>query len=195
MGDPIRVASLLDEVMPDYDVTEFHELWVPADPAAAYDAVVAVSASEVRLFGPLMRLRTFGRSGRVFDSTKPLLGEMKRIGFLELGVRPGEEVVVGAIGRFWSPLGNRPRPTTDFAGFDEPGYSKAAMNFTVAPAGEGSRITTETRIVGTDAAATRKFRFYWLVIRLGSGAIRRSWLKAIRRRLEQRSPDSAPAAP
>jgi hypothetical protein len=189
------VATLLEEVMPEYDVTEIHELWVPAEPAAAYDAVVAVSASEVRLFGPLMRLRTFGRSGRVFDAAKPLLGEMKRIGFVELGVRPGEEVAVGAIGRFWSPLGNRPRPIADFADFDEPGYAKAAMNFTVAPAGDGSRIKTETRIVGTDAAATRKFRVYWLLIRLGSGAIRRSWLKAIRRRLEQRPPESAPAAP
>jgi hypothetical protein len=178
------VATLLEEVMSEYDVNEVHELWVPADPAAAYDAVLAVSAGEVRLFGPLMRLRTLGRSSRVFDTAKPLLGEMRRIGFVELGARPGEEVVVGAIGRFWSPLRNRPRPTTDFAGFDEPGYAKAAMNFRVEPDGDGSRITTETRIVGTDAAATRKFRRYWLLIRPGSAAIRRSWLKAIRRRLE-----------
>lgn len=177
------MGSLLDELMPEYDVHEVHRLWVPAEPDAAYDAVLAVSASEVRLFGPLMRLRTFGRSRRVFDATKPLIGEMKKIGFVELGERPGEEVVLGAIGRFWSPTGNRPRPAPDFADFDEPGYSKAAMNFTVTPSGEGSLVKTETRIIGTDAAATRKFRLYWLVIRLGSGAIRRSWLKAIRRRL------------
>jgi hypothetical protein len=185
---------LLEEVLPEYDVNEVHELWVPADPAAAYNALLEVPASEVRLFRPLMRLRTLGRSGRAFNAARPLLEEMKRIGFVELGARPGEEVVVGAIGRFWSPLGNRPRPTTDFAGFVEPGYAKAAMNFTVAPEGNGSRIRTETRIVGTDAAATRKFRLYWLAIRLGSGAIRRSWLKAIRRRLERRPPESAPAA-
>jgi hypothetical protein len=177
------VGSLLDELMPEYDVHEVHQLWVPAEPAAAFTAVLAVSASEVRLFGPLMRLRTFGRSRRVFDATKPLIGEMKKIGFVELGERAGAEVVLGAVGRFWSPTGNRPRPTPDFAGFDEPGYSKAAMNFTVTPAGEGSLVRTETRIIGTDAAATRKFRFYWFAIRLGSGAIRRSWLKAIRRRL------------
>jgi hypothetical protein len=195
LSDPIPVATLLEEVMSEYDVNEVHELWVPADPAAAFEAVLTVSSSEVRLFGPLMRLRTLGRSGRAFDASSPLLEEMKRIGFVELGVRPGEEVVVGAIGRFWSPLRNRPRPVADFAGFDEPGYAKAAMNFTVTPDGAGSRITTETRIVGTDAAATRKFRLYWRAIRPGSGAIRRSWLKAIRRRLERRSPDSAPAAP
>jgi len=182
------MSTLLDEVMPAYHARERHELWMPAEPKDAFDAVMAVSAREVRLFGPLMRLRTFGRSRRVFDSEGPLLGEMLKIGFVKLGERPGQEVVLGAIGRFWSPTGNRPVATPDFAAFAEPGYAKAAMNFTVAPARGGSTVTTETRIVGTDADATRKFRRYWLVIRLGSGAIRRSWLKAIRRRLRRAAP-------
>jgi len=142
-----------------------------------------VSAREVRLFGPLMWLRRFGRSSRAFDPDAPLLGEMLKNGFMGLDERPGEELVVGAIGRFWSPVGNKPRRVEDFAGFAEPGYAKAALNFSVRPEGDGSRITTETRIAGTDAAAARKFRRYWLLIRPGSGAIRRSWLKAIRRRL------------
>jgi len=174
---------LLDEVMPDYDVHEVHSLWVAAAPDTAFAAVKAVSAREVRLFGPLMGLRTFGRSGRAFDPQAPLLAEMLKIGFVELGERPGEEVAVGAIGRFWSPFGNKPRAVEDFAAFAEPGYAKAALNFVVRPDGAGSRITTETRIAGTDAEASRRFRRYWLLIRLGSGAIRRSWLKAIRRRL------------
>jgi hypothetical protein len=169
---------LLDEVMPEYDVHEVHSLWVQAPPEAAYEAVKAVSAREVRLFGPLMALRTVGRAKRVFGADRPLLEA-----FVPLAERPGEEIVVGAIGRFWSPFGNRPLPVEDFAGFDEPGYAKAALNFRVEAERGGSRITTETRIVGTDRDATRKFRRYWLLIRLGSGAIRRSWLKAIARRL------------
>lgn len=169
--------------MPEYDVHEVHSIWVPAKPEAAYAAVLAVSAGEVRLLGPLMRLRSFGRSSRVVDARVPAVDVMKKVGFVELGRRPSEELVLGAVGRFWSPLGNRPVPIQDYAAFAEPGYAKAAMNFTVAPEGEGSRVSTETRVVGTDAEATRKFRRYWLLIRLGSGAIRRSWLKAIRRRL------------
>jgi hypothetical protein len=176
---------LLDEVMPQYDVHEVHSLWVPGEPPAAYDAVLAVQAREVRLFSPLMRLRTFGRLGHVFDARAPLLAEMVKIGFIPLGERPGEEVVVGAIGRFWSLLGNRPQAVEDFLAFEEPGYAKAALNFRVVPEGAGTRITTETRVIGTDGGATRKFRRYWFLIRLGSGAIRRSWLKAIRRRLER----------
>jgi hypothetical protein len=179
----MEVTGLLDEVMPEYDVHEVHSLWVPARPEAAYASVKAVSARDVRLFGPLMALRTVGRSSRVFGPQRPLLDEMLKAGFMALGEWPGEEIVVGAIGRFWSPLGNKPRPVEDFRGFDEPGFAKAALNFRVTPERGGSRITTETRIVGTDPAARRKFRAYWLLIRLGSGAIRRSWLKAVRRRL------------
>jgi hypothetical protein len=179
----MEVTGLLDEVMPEYDVHEVHSLWVPAPPGAAYEAVRAVSAREVRLFGPLMALRTVGRSNRVFEPHRPLLDAMVRAGFVPLGEQPGEEIVVGAIGRFWSPFGNKPRPVEDFRGFEEPGYAKAALNFRVEAERGGSRITTETRIAGTDAASTRNFRAYWLLIRLGSGAIRRSWLNAIARRL------------
>ena len=46
----------------------------------------------------------------------------------------------------------------DFLAFDEPGYAKAGLNFCVLPDGNGSHITTETRVIGTDAEATRKFR-------------------------------------
>jgi hypothetical protein len=179
------VSGLLDQQFPDYDVHEVHSLWVPAPPEAAYEAVKAVSAREVRLFGPLMALRTVGRSNRIFDPRRPLLDAMLKAGFVPLDERPGEEIVVGAIGRFWSPFGNKPRPVEDFRKFDEPGHAKAALNFRVEAERGGSRITTETRIAGTDTASTRRFRAYWLLIRLGSGAIRRSWLKAIRRRLAQ----------
>ena len=89
------------------------------------EAVQAVSAREVRLFSPLMRLRTLGRSRRVFDPAARCSAlRMLRAGFVPLGERPGEEIAVGAVGRFWSPLGNRPRVVEDFAGFDEPGYAR-----------------------------------------------------------------------
>jgi hypothetical protein len=188
-------AVLLDDVMPRYGFHERHDIWVPAAPADAYEAVKAVSASEVRLIGPFMRLRMLGRWPGRLDTRAPLIGELEHGGFACLAERRDEEVVYGAIGRFWSPTGNRPIVVDDFAEFMTPGYAKAAMNFAVRPEREGSRITTETRIVGTDADASRKFRLYWLLIRPGSGAIRRSWLKAIRRRLERTRPGSAPTPP
>ena len=190
-----RVGServLLDEVMPEYDVHEVHELWVPAGPETAYEAVQAVTAREVRLFGPLMGLRAIparlrGRP-RALNSGVPLLEQMLKGGLVDLGKEPGSEVVVGAIGRFWSPSGNLPvrtiRTRDDFTAFAQPGYSKAAMNFSVASQGDGSLVRTETRIVGTDPEGTRKFRRYWWLISWASAAIRRSWLRAIQRRCQ-----------
>lgn len=183
---------LLDEVMPEYDVHEVHELWVPAEPEMAYKAVTAVTASEVRLFGPLMSLRAVpawlrGRP-RTLNSRVPLLTQMLKGGFVDLGAEPGSEVVVGAVGRFWSPSGNLPvrtiRTREEFKEFAQRGYSKAAMNFSVEPQGDGSLVRTETRIVGTDPEATRKFRRYWWLIGWASAVIRRSWLRAIRRRCQ-----------
>ena len=185
--------SLLDEVLPRYEVHERHEIWVPAAPPEAYEAVKAVTAAEVKLIAPLMRLRTFGRWSRRLDEEAPLIRDLEQTGFIPLGERPNEEFVYGAIGRFWSPTGNRPIAVDDFAAFSASGYAKAALNFAVRPEGEGSRITTETRALGTDPGASRRFRLYWLLIRPGSGAIRRSWLKAIRRRLERTRPGIAAA--
>ena len=178
--------------MPEYDVHEVHELWVPAEPETAYAAVQTVTAKEVRLFGPLMSLRAIParlqRKPRSFDEQASMLTRMLEAGFADLGAEPGSEVVVGAVGRFWSPSGNLPvrtvRTREDFEGFAQPGYSKAAMNFSVEPQGDGSLIRTETRIVGTDPEATRKFRRYWWLIGWASAAIRRSWLMAIRRRCQ-----------
>ena len=189
----VRLGServVLDELMPEYDVREVHELWVPAKPETAYEAVRAVTAKEVRLFGPLMGLRAvparLGGRPRSLNAGVPLLAQLLRAGFVDLGADPGSEIVVGAVGRFWSPSGNLPvrtiRTREEFTDFARPDYSKAAMNFSIEPQGDGSLVRTETRIIGTDAEATRKFRRYWWLIGWASAAIRRSWLRAIRRR-------------
>jgi hypothetical protein len=189
------VTSLLDEVLPSYDVNEIHSTRVGASPEAALAAVKSVTAKEIRLLGPLMairmlpsRLRHGPRLDRATDA--PVLDQFLHAGFVVLGERPASELVVGAVGRFWSLGGNAPlktiRAREDFVAFAEPGHAKAAMNFLVVPDEGGTRIVTETRVAGTSAEATKSFRRYWRVIRLGSGAIRRSWLAAIRRRVERR---------
>ena len=50
--------------------------------------------------------------------------------------------------------------------------------------GEDGRLVTETRVRLTDETARRSFRGYWLVVRPFSGLVRRSWLKAAKRRAE-----------
>ena len=107
------------------------------------------------------------------------------MGVVPLGERPGAEIAAGAVGRFWRLGGNEPaavRTRKDFLSFAEPGYAKAVIAFLVRPERGGSRVITETRVAGTSPEATRALLRYWRAIRLGSGAIRKSWLAAIRRR-------------
>jgi hypothetical protein len=75
----------------------------------------------------------------------------------------------------------------DFAAFDQPGYAKMAANFRLAPiAGDRAiQLSTETRVACTDASSARRFDRYWWLIRPASGAIRRRWLAAIKRRAER----------
>ena len=193
-GNPVSHApSLLDDVMPRYDVSAAHSIWVSASTEDAYRALKAVTPKEVRLLGPLMAIRALPHlvrraSAPRLDQPTPLLEQFLLNGFLLMGERPGSEIVLGAIGRFWSLVGNAPLQTVqtheDFLAFDEPGYCKTAMNLRVWPEDSGSRILTETRVAGTSAKATRLFGRYWFAVKLGSAAIRRSWLSAIRRRLD-----------
>ena len=182
--------SLLSEALPRFDANEVHGLWVPAPPDVVFAAVKEVTVREVRLLLPLMavrgvpRLLSRRRGFRPSPSAR-VLDAFLEVGFVLLGERPGREIAVGAIGRFWRLAGNEPLAVgtpESFVAFAEPGYAKAALGFVVRAEGDGSRVVTETRVAGTSADATRAFLRYWRAIRLGSGAIRRSWLAAIRRR-------------
>jgi hypothetical protein len=183
--------SALDEMMPAYHFSEFHETHVPAPPDRVYAAVKQVRPGEIRLFLLLTGIRSL-RPGRIFgrgvapvSSQPPLLEISQRGGFLSLADAPGE-IVQGTCGQFWRLRGSGrcPGVTTREAlvSFAQPGYAKALINFRITPEGDGTRLTTETRILATDDGARRTFGAYWRLIYPGSALIRRSWLAAIARR-------------
>lgn len=123
-------------------------------------------------------------------ATRPIVDLFTRSGFLLLSEEPDRELVLGTIGRYWGLAGGvPPRLISDaqaFAAFADPGYVKVTCNFFVEDEGVGwSRVVTETRVLGTDSSASRKFALYWRVIYPGSATIRRMWLKAIKRRAER----------
>jgi hypothetical protein len=178
----------LDEFLPDYDVNEIHSTRVAAPPDAVMAAVRSVTAREVPVLGGLMALRSLpallrGRRRRPREGT--ILERFLRGGFVSLADRP-DELVVGGVGRFWLASAEVRRMSADeFGAFREPGYAKAAFNMHALPSsGGGTLLTTETRIQATDDHARRRFRRYWRLIYPGSAAIRRAWLRAIRRRAE-----------
>jgi hypothetical protein len=94
-------------------------------------------------------------------------------GFMILGEKPGQEVVVGSVGQFWHL--NIPFATVapqDFCDFREPGWGKLAWSISVEPYGEGSTIALELRTTATDETSWEKLNRYYQVIGLGSKPIR-----------------------
>jgi hypothetical protein len=187
-----RKAPLpLDDFLPDYDVNEIHSIRVAAAPDAVLAAVRALTVREVPLLVVLMSLRrlpaAIHRRRPAVDRSaldRRLLDQFTRGGFLVL--EEGEdELVLGVVGRFWTMDGGVRRTARDeFVTFHEPGFAKAVVNFHVRPAGGGAELTTETRVRATDEDARRRFRRYWRLVMPGSAAIRRAWLRAVRKRSE-----------
>jgi hypothetical protein len=164
-------VTLLDEALPRWHARERHSAPCAAPPATALGAVRAVTPDDSRLIRVLFKLR-----GLPVGRGEPILDGLLRIGFRIVADRPDQLVAVG-VGRPWRP-GERLLPVDDFASFDAPGYAKMALAFS----SDGSTLATETRVRLTDEAARRRFRAYWLAVRPWSGAVRRSWLAAARRR-------------
>jgi len=84
----------------------------------------------------------------------------------KLDEAPGEEFVVGAVGKFWRPsIEWRDVAPDEFADFDEPGYAKLAIGISVRPYGaRRSLLTYEARTATTDDRARRNFRRYWRLV-------------------------------
>ncbi len=182
---------LLDELLSEYEFYERHWILVHAPPGRVLEAVKRATLAEMPLVRLLFAVRSLparvrGKQGLPVGETEPLYEQMLASGFYLLAEEPNREVVVGVVGQMFKLRGDAPyiRGTREFVAFGAPGYAKAAMNFSVVPVDGHTELTTETRVLTTDPGARRQFGRYWRVIQPGSAAIRRSWLKAAKRRAE-----------
>jgi hypothetical protein len=191
----VGMNRLIDDWLPRFDETELHSTEVAAPPAAVEAALRGLCAGDLPLTRLLMGLRTLpgrlaSRGVRYPPRRRTLIDGMLAAGFVVLDDRPGEQLVLGVVGRPWQLRGDG-LDTLDgpqaFRGYSRPGSVRAAMDFTIEPAARGTRLSTETRIAGTDAAGTRTFRRYWRIVHPGSALIRRDLLHAVRSRAAKRS--------
>ena len=181
---------LLDQLLPRYDVAERHQRVIAAPPERVWQAIQAVTLRELPLVWGLFALRSLpvrlaGGKGLPLVGDRPLLAQLWTAGSVRLGEDPGRELVGGLVGQPWKPTGGESARVWDgaeFAAFQRPGFVKAAMSFLVTARQGGTLVQTETRVVATDPVSRRRFARYWRLIRPGSGAIRRSWLRAADRR-------------
>ena len=163
---------LIDHFMPHCDVIKRYEITVDAGPSETLAAIRNIDLGADWLTGLLLRMRGMRR---------PATGwrELEERGFVQLG-ETNHEVLVGIVGRFWTPGGGvRRLPAEEFVEFNEPGQAKATWNFAVEEITAGrTRLTTETRIQCTDLSSRRRFRAYWTLVGPLSGVIR---VRALRR--------------
>lgn len=181
---------LIDAWMPKAEFSEFHATDVAAPPERAWAAVRELDLGRSWLVRSLFALRSLpalltrrpNRGERALGTTMDRLLDS---GFVLLQEDAPREIVLGLVGRFWTPAGGIVRVTPDeFRAFDRPGMAMAAWNFTVQPTPAGCRVATETRVRCTDARARRSFAFYWRFVQPFSGLIRMEALRAIRRAAE-----------
>ncbi len=179
----VRAPAELDRWLPPgARRLELHALEVPAPPAEALAAVLALTLRELPAVRALFALR-----GLAFDPGMPLRAFFSTAPFAILADDPGGEVVfaVGAPPAAWRLV----RPASPSL---EPEAFRAAAGrlpfvavggFGAAPAPGGATLWTETWVSTSGVAATAAFTAYWLAIGPFSAWTRRMFLRGARGRL------------
>lgn len=194
---------ILEHMMPRYDVIERHRTTVRAPVTITWAAIRESDLAGGLVPRALLALRAFPAALLAFArSPRGAVAELKtrrddaasgvrladfeQAGFRVVAERAPEELVIGLLGRFWTPRGGLCADVSaaSFASPVPAGQALAGWNFTVTENADGSSdLRTETRVLCAPDARW-KFRLYWLAVRPGSGLIRHSMLRAIRLRAE-----------
>ncbi len=180
--------SLLDEFLPEFDVSDTVAVRVRAEAGAVWAALLETDLIELGRRKPLIGVlggaralpelavrllhgeRLPGAPERMRLRDLPEL-PMESGGWLALGERPEDEIALGLVGRFWKPVIEYAEVEAGaFRAFAEPDWAKTVYALAVRPLGDGAVLLSGTmRTLGTDDAARRKFDRYW-TLGVGSGA-------------------------
>jgi hypothetical protein len=206
----MREFDLVDAFLPVYDVSDAAAIVVHADAAQTWDALMTADLVEVGrrrpLVGALGALRVLPEvvmhvlhGEGVPDAPKRLtLRDTTQIragegGWVLLGERPGREIALGLVGKFWRPvIIYASVPAESFRAFDEAGYAKTVYALAVQPLeADRSMLSAVMRTATTDEHARRWFRRYW-TFGVGPGAhvLVNGLLDVVREDVEGESPHS-----
>ncbi len=170
---------LIDEILPKYDKREYHEIEIKGNLNEVYQAVRFLDFSDSLIIRRLFRLRGL-------PATMKGLGDLLRVGFVLVDELPGEELVLGFVGKFWTPTAEILRLSpSQYLDFNLTGYAKGAWNFAVSETSRGLlRLSTETRIMCTDDRSRKRFLLYWRIIGRLSALTRTEMLRGVKRKIE-----------
>lgn len=179
---------IAERILPVFDVSDEVAVVVAADAQTTWEALMECDLIEVGRRRPLVGILGALRALPVV-ALHLLHGEMpdempERLtlhdttmlpaddgGWVLLGERPGEEIALGLVGRFWRPVIEYAQvDAAGFAAFEKPGYAKTIYSLGVRPLTPDSTLLWGLmRTATTDAPARRWFRRYWM-LGVGSGA-------------------------
>ena len=186
-----EIDALLDHFMPEYEVAERHHVRVGAPPAITLSAASEADLQQSMLVRGIFKAREWvlGSEPDALARPKGLIVEMESLGWRVLAEKPGREIVVGAVTQPWmANVTFRGLAPHEFRAFREPGYVKIVWTLRADPVGSSeSMFRTETRVVTTDVAARKKFRWYWARFSPGIVVIRRAMLGNVKREAERRA--------
>jgi hypothetical protein len=180
-----------EEVLPNAHWATRQSRWINASPEVVWDALHSVKLSGLPLTVVLSAARFLpvllsGQGfGHLHDRTfldalpVPLLSSSA----------PGS-VVFGGVMQAWKLSGGDGSPELDADGVKnwiQPGWVKAVMDFRLTPRGNGTELSSETRVLATDPTTRRRFALYWLFVQPGSTAIRWEVLTAVQLKAEAAS--------
>ncbi len=183
----VERSDLLEELLPVYDVSDSVACRVSAPAAVAWEAVMETDMIEVGRRKPLVGLLggLRGLPGIVWDAvhgegtSAPQRFRLRDAaglnpedgGWLLLGERPGSQIALGLVGKFWRPVIEFAHVAPEeFTAFAAPGYAKTVYLVSARSLGEGESVLVATmRTATTDDRARRWFRRYW-TLGVGSGA-------------------------
>ena len=182
--------KLIDDFLPKYDFAEVHEIQVQAPIEVTYQKALDLDLSRSRIIRGLFMLREmpafFSSRNRDREKLGLTFVGLEKFGFILLGKNPSEEIILGLVGRFWTPSGDIRRLDIDgFRKFTEPGFAKTVWNFYFSERENQTVLTTETRIACLDDQSRRNFRAYWTFIKPFSGLTRKEILKVIKSESER----------
>jgi hypothetical protein len=181
--------ELADDFLPLYDVSDAVATVADADRERAWRALLDVDllklGREAPVVGVLGALRMLPEVvGHLLHGERPAkppesmrLRDLPSIpmyegGWILLGERPGEEIALGLVGKFWRPVIEFApiESAEEFRTFDEPGFAKTVYDLSASELEPGRTLLTGVmRTATTDEHARRWFRRYW-AFGVGSGA-------------------------
>lgn len=197
-----RERMVLDEALPAFDAAIVEHAVVGADPQTTWRALRELDFTRARTL-PLtaafrardLCARAARRLRRAPGAATPgrvtiddaIDGDLA--GWRLLGERHGQELVLGAAGRFWWPRAAwLDLPLEELAAFERPGYGKVAVSFSLRPYGEGrTLVSCEARAATFDTATRARSARSWILTQPLARIAMRAVLRAVKADAERRA--------